>query len=260
VIDGAGATVPARDAVDTRIVQGVLNNPMTGACIDSPNEVGGWPALGAGAPPQDADQDGMPDAWEAAYGTNPGVFDPHGDIDGNGYANLEDYLNSFYTPIVDIAPEADSFVYDGTPTANYGTSAALTVKNASGSTYTRVSYLRFPVSGTADSVTLNLTVTSIGGEGSGARTVEIRQLSDDSWGETAVNWNNKPATAGTLIATIDAGAVGQTYSIDVTGYVNQQASLDGKASFVLIQPYNINRVVNFGSRENSANSPFLESQ
>lgn len=260
VMEGAGATVPARDAVDTRVVQDILNDPMTGGLIDSPNAVGGWPVLAAGTAPLDTDQDGMPDAWETAHATDPLVFDPHGDVDGNGYANLEDYLNSFYPTVVYSVPEADTYAYDGAPTTNYGTSTGLTVKNTNGTIYTRASYLRFPVSGTANSVTLNLTVTSVGAEGSGARTVEIRELSDDSWSETAVNWNNKPSITGTLMAAIDAGTVGQTYSIDVTSYVNQQAALDGKASFVLVQPYNTNRGVTFGSRENSANFPFLESQ
>jgi pectate lyase len=43
VLAGAGATLPKRDAVDARIVADVTNN--TGAIIDSPNDVGGWPDL-----------------------------------------------------------------------------------------------------------------------------------------------------------------------------------------------------------------------
>jgi hypothetical protein len=36
----------------------------------------------------------MPDNWESANGTNPGVADNNNDPDGDGYTNLEEYLNS----------------------------------------------------------------------------------------------------------------------------------------------------------------------
>ncbi|HPE44380.1 MAG TPA: PKD domain-containing protein [Deltaproteobacteria bacterium] len=40
----------------------------------------------------DTDGDGMPDAWEAQYGLNPGVNDSLGDIDNDGVSNLNEYL------------------------------------------------------------------------------------------------------------------------------------------------------------------------
>jgi pectate lyase len=92
VLNGAGATKPSRDPVDTRIVNDVIN--MTGHIINNPSDVGGWPTLASGTPPTDTDGDGMPDAWETAYGTNPNVPDNNGDLDGDGYTNLEEYLNS----------------------------------------------------------------------------------------------------------------------------------------------------------------------
>ena len=63
--------------------------------IDSQDEVGGWPVLKSTPPPKDSDQDGMPDAWEKARGLNPNnPEDRNGDANGDGYTNLEDYLNS----------------------------------------------------------------------------------------------------------------------------------------------------------------------
>ena len=41
----------------------------------------------------DTDNDGMPDDWETAHGFNPAVADNNGDFDGDGYTNLEEYLN-----------------------------------------------------------------------------------------------------------------------------------------------------------------------
>ncbi len=92
VLDSAGATKPRRDAVDARIVEHVRTRG--GRIIDSQAEVGGWPGLDAGTAPADEDNDGMPDAWERARGLDPhDATDANGDVDGDGYTHLEDYLN-----------------------------------------------------------------------------------------------------------------------------------------------------------------------
>jgi len=91
VLDNSGATVPVRDAVDTRIVNNVRDG--TGSFIDSPSEVGGWPTLSGGSPPTDTDNDGMPDDWETARGLNPNADDSAGDRDSDGYTNIEEYIN-----------------------------------------------------------------------------------------------------------------------------------------------------------------------
>jgi hypothetical protein len=93
LLAGAGATRPARDAVDARIVQQVRSG--TGKIIDSQKEVGGWPALATGTPPADTDGDGMPDDWERRHGFNPAdPADGSADADGDGYTNVEEYLNA----------------------------------------------------------------------------------------------------------------------------------------------------------------------
>jgi hypothetical protein len=93
VLENAGATKPGRDAVDKRIVNDVKNG--TGRIIDNPSQVGGWPTLANGTPPADTDKDGMPDAWETKNGFNSNnPDDRNGDTDGDGYTNLEEYLNS----------------------------------------------------------------------------------------------------------------------------------------------------------------------
>lgn len=87
---GAGRV---RDAVDARIIAGV--RARTGRIIDSQSEVGGWPELDAGSPWIDGDGDGMPDDWEAAQGLDPAdAADGAADRNGDGFTNLEDWLNS----------------------------------------------------------------------------------------------------------------------------------------------------------------------
>ncbi|MCS6627341.1 hypothetical protein N0B44_30980 [Roseibacterium beibuensis] len=91
VLDSAGAG-PVRDAVDARIVAGVHDRSLR--IIDSQAQVGGWPELTPGAPWADADGDGMPDNWEDARGLNRAdPSDGRADPDGDGFTNLEDWLN-----------------------------------------------------------------------------------------------------------------------------------------------------------------------
>ncbi|MBX3176162.1 MAG: pectate lyase [Candidatus Hydrogenedentes bacterium] len=91
VLDGAGAILPARDAADARVI--ALVRAGNGALLDRVEDAGGWPRLEGAAPPADRDGDGMPDAWEAAHGLDPDTPDHNGDPDGDGYTNLEEFLN-----------------------------------------------------------------------------------------------------------------------------------------------------------------------
>lgn len=92
VLAQAGATLPQRDPVDTRVISDVING--TGQWLDDPAEVGGWPVLESGVAPDDNDHDGMPDAWELSQGFDPAnPTDGSEDKDGDGYTNVEEYLN-----------------------------------------------------------------------------------------------------------------------------------------------------------------------
>jgi pectate lyase len=92
VLANAGAAFPARDAVDKRVVDSVAKK--MGAIINHIDEVGGYPKLESGTPPVDSDHDGMPDKWELAVGLNPSdANDARGDRDGDGYTNIEEYIN-----------------------------------------------------------------------------------------------------------------------------------------------------------------------
>jgi pectate lyase len=92
VLEQVGATLPKRDPVDTRIIASVRDG--TGALINSHHDVGAWPALKSADRPVDADRDGMPDAWEQQHGLNPSdPDDRNNDPDGDGYTNLEEFLN-----------------------------------------------------------------------------------------------------------------------------------------------------------------------
>jgi len=92
ILASCGATLPERDAVDARIVEEIRTGK--GRIIDSQREVGGWPRLRCTPAPKDTDGDGMPDAWERKHGlADADASDAGEDRDGDGYTNIEEYLN-----------------------------------------------------------------------------------------------------------------------------------------------------------------------
>lgn len=94
VLEGAGAMPGNRNSVDQRIISCVVDG--TGRIIDSQGEVGSYPQLPEFHRPAgwDSDGDGMPDQWEKKHpDLNPEIADNNGDLDGDGYTNLEEYLH-----------------------------------------------------------------------------------------------------------------------------------------------------------------------
>jgi pectate lyase len=95
VLAGAGASL-CRDAIDQRLLGHVRSLGTKGAIIVNESLVGGQPAITAASRPAnfDTDRDGLADAWETAHGLNPASpSDAAADPDGDGYSNLESYLN-----------------------------------------------------------------------------------------------------------------------------------------------------------------------
>ena len=131
VLDNAGAMIPCRDIVDQRVIDEVREgkvyyekklpkdaygdkwglSPKSQdedgyfkyrrlpkdsyklGIISDPRQMGGYPEY-SGTPYVDTDQDGMPDQWEIEAGLNPSdPTDANGDCNGDGYTNIEKYIN-----------------------------------------------------------------------------------------------------------------------------------------------------------------------
>lgn len=102
----AGGWFNRIDAVDSRIIQSVRDGTRghdipPGSTdrglgfISDPSDVGGWPNLDPGIPCADSDHDGMPDDWENLHDFNSkNPSDGPQDADGDGYTNIEEYLNN----------------------------------------------------------------------------------------------------------------------------------------------------------------------
>src|SRR5690606_10532743 len=104
-------------------------------------------------------------------------------------------------------PVADARVAAAAPTTNYGTQPTLLADTSP----QEMSYLRFNVQGVNGTVTnakLRLWVEN--GTSNGPK---LLRVADNSWSETAINWNNRPAT-GTVVGDIGTTSVGTWVEYD----------------------------------------------
>lgn len=117
VTANAGATRPKRDVVDERCMEQVRTGKVyydpaadtvefyhfkhrrlpkdsyRQGIITDIRQVGGFPSY-RGTPYKDSDGDGMPDEWEKKHGLNPNnPNDAAKDMTGDGYTNIEKYIN-----------------------------------------------------------------------------------------------------------------------------------------------------------------------
>jgi hypothetical protein len=86
-----GSWINYRDAQDARLIGEYVNGGGIAGTYVSEDSVGGFPALPAGTPCADGDQDGIPDEFESARCGTATCLDPNA-VQASGFTNLEVYL------------------------------------------------------------------------------------------------------------------------------------------------------------------------
>jgi len=110
------------------------------------------------------------------------------------------------------------------------------------------SYLRFDVQGLSGAVT-SATLRVYANSGS-TQGYEIREVSDNTWNESTINYNNMPPI-GALIGSSGSFSAGMWTTVDVTAYITS----NGVFNLALTTLSNTN--ISFASRESGANAPQL---
>ncbi|WP_411374071.1 Ig-like domain-containing protein [Arthrobacter sp. MPF02] len=112
---------------------------------------------------------------------------------------------------VTLTATADAYVSSGAATSNYGASTVLGVDSSP----TEVTYLKFDLSAyagrTIESATLQLRSAGSGSIG----TQNVKLVADDSWTETGVTYNSRPAL-GTGLGTFGPTTTNTNYNITLT--------------------------------------------
>src|SRR4030042_3369808 len=121
-----------------------------------------------------------------------------------------------------LAATADPRVLESNPTTNYGMTTRLGIDNPG-----EESYLRFTVRGVTDNiqtVTLRLFVTN------GSSNGPSLYLTDNSWTETGITWNNRAVPTSGVKANVGSIVAKAWTEYDLTGVVTS----DGTYDFILL--------------------------
>ena len=134
VLSRVGCSI-MRDSVDQRVIEGVIY--QTGGVIQDYQDVGGPGLLAGGTAPVDTDQDGMPDYWEDSIsGLSSTIADNNGDIDSDGYTNVEEYLNWLGELHANVQKNYSIDINLKQYTLGFGDTASYSVSNAANGTVT----------------------------------------------------------------------------------------------------------------------------
>jgi hypothetical protein len=117
-------------------------------------------------------------------------------------------------------PTADAFVSEGQPTNNFGTGVELKVDAKP----IQKSFLRFDLqglTGTITKATLRLNTASSSPLG-----YDVRNVTDNSWGETTITYANAPAPAATISGSSGPFSSGVWVSVDITPLVVGNGSIN----------------------------------
>ncbi|NDV61720.1 right-handed parallel beta-helix repeat-containing protein [Puniceicoccales bacterium CK1056] len=146
---------------------------------------------------------------------------------------LENRSDPDVIPEGTIHPEADASVRGGSASAtNFGTLTSLQVAGTDGSSLTRQSYLRFDLSSIVQSfskATLRLKLSSNRSEDAH----NAHFVSDDSWEETGITWDNKPVLGEEL----DSDLIpenGEWLELDVTEKLRDELTGDQLFSVAVV--------------------------
>ncbi len=155
---------------------------------------------------------------------------------------------------LDLPPVDDSYVHSSNPSTNYGSNTSVVTKISGDSRYAYFKFDLSAISGSIRSAIFRLNVKSVSASSSRA----VYQVSDDSWMEGAINWNNKP-TFGMQVAmnSITTSDDENYMEWDVTSYIQAEAGGDGLVTLCVTDPNATGTGVDFYTKEHSDKNPVM---
>ena len=139
-------------------------------------------------------------------------------VDGTGLTSGPSNTATLITPlsptILTFIPTADAYIQSASATTNYGSDIGLFTDNSPVKNF----LLKFNVSGvnarTITSAKLRLFNVDASGKGG-----DFYRVSNNTWQESTVNWNNAPAADTTLLASLGPVSVNNWYEINLASLV-----------------------------------------
>jgi phosphatidylserine/phosphatidylglycerophosphate/cardiolipin synthase-like enzyme len=156
---------------------------------------------------------------------------------------------------------ADAYVRGGSyATTSFGGVGEIITKFSADAQYLREGYMKLDIGAVqaGDTVTLRL-FGQLSDTRASSVTTHIYGVSNTSWGETTLTWNNRPAAETTVRGTVVvSGTTGQWYEVNLTSYVQaQRAAGQTTIAIALKNPIDTLPYSTFRSRQSSTNKPEL---
>jgi len=160
-----------------------------------------------------------------------GAFDLGLFESGEGYTITVNYGD--HDPQTEtLSPSADAYTVQSDPNNNYGSVWDLACDSEEG----KRSFLKFSISSIPSYVQIQSATLKLYYETSEKTdygSVKAYSVSDDSWAEGTVTWNNQPALGSLLDTVTKTGSLEGWWSWDVTSHVQSELSGDQTVSFGL---------------------------
>ncbi len=183
----------------------------------------------------------------------------------NSYAEVKIQTQTGGGGTTTLTPTQDAYVRNGTNAGvTHGTTdpaILLTKLNATASAGNdRHTYLQFDagsVSGTISSVTLRL-YGGLDDNRDNNIPVNVYAVSNTTWTESAITWNNKPATGDSLQRVVVTDSVKRYYTWDITSYMQaEKAAGRNIISLALLSRIATDPRIGWNSKETGSNPPQL---
>ena len=151
-----------------------------------------------------------------------------------------------------LSPVFDAYVRDGSSAStNFGTATELQVQNSATAGSNRQAHFRFDLTAVSGIARAKLRLYGKLSDTSGVNVpLAAYAVSDTTWTETGITWNNKPSTGTLQSSTTITDNVARWYEFDVTAHVKSEKDLNHNAVSLAVKALaNSTPFATFNSKE-----------
>ncbi len=179
--------------------------------------------------------------------------------DGNRTSFGEVSVGAHPAVTINLNPNADAHVRDGaSANSNFGTATTIEVQSSGTSGESRDAYFKFDLSSVGDINNAKLRIFAAT-SAAGSVSTSVYPVSNTTWTEAGINWNNRPALGTPVLASVTvSGTTFQTYELDVSNYLMGEKSAGRNVvTLALHNPSTSSIFIKINSKEAAANKPLL---
>jgi hypothetical protein len=160
---------------------------------------------------------------------------------------------------INLNPTADAHVRDGSSAAtNFGSATTIESQASNTTGENRDAYFKFDLTSVGDINNAKLRIFA-GTSVAGSATISVYPVTNTTWVENTINWNNRPALGSPVLSSVTVnGTTFAWYELDVTAYlIGEKSSGRNVVTLALHNPSTSTLFVKINSKEASTNKPQL---